>query len=251
LRGLATYASRINWINCNVCDIHISLIDPEEQLMVTRLSLITKMDRTADARRELEAGLVSAAGEIQVLSFTGWAGSSRTTLALVFTDIVGSTALNMELGNEQMSRVRRAHLREARIIISNYKGYEIKTIGDSLMVVFRTATEALDFALALSTNTGHSKVRIRVGIHVGAIQIEEDDAFGSMVNYTARVESQAEGAEIWVSERAKKDIDEEKAEAHNHLSWTEHNDCELKGFSGKHILWSVIAPEKRPDIKVN
>ena len=41
--------------------------------------------------------------------------------------------------------------------------------------------------------------------------------FGTIVNYAARVESQAKGAEIWLSERAKADVDEEKAKAHGKL----------------------------------
>lgn len=91
----------------------------------------------------------------------------------------------------------------------------------------------------LYTNTGDSRIRIRAGIHIGPVHIQEEDAFGATVNYTARVVRMAEGAEIWCSDRAKGDIDEEKAEAHKALRWREHPDCELKGISGRHRLWSV------------
>lgn len=238
-----------NWINCNVCETNVSLIEREEELAAIGMSSISEMDRAADARRELEAGLVSAAGEMQTSRFRGWAGASRTTVALVFTDMVGSTALANKLGNEAMGDVRRAHFKEARSVIGKNKGYEIKTIGDSLMVVFRTAVDALNFALSLSQNTGRSEVAIRAGIHVGAIEIEEEDAFGAMVNFSARVEGQGQGAEIWLSARAKQDIDEERSRSHEQLIWTEHADRELKGFPGRHSLWSVIAPEQtlKPD----
>jgi len=82
-----------------------------------------------------------------------------------------------------------------------------------------------------------------IGIHVGVVQIEEDDAFGTMVNYTARVASQAKEAEIWLSERAKADVDEDRATAHDKLRWLSHPDCELRGFSGTHVLWSVKLSE--------
>jgi class 3 adenylate cyclase len=79
---------------------------------------------------------------------------------------------------------------------------------------------------------------------VGLVQVEEEDVFGAMVNYTARVQSQTKGSEIWVSDRAKSDIDEEKAKTHQQIRWIKHPDCELKGFSGKHVLWSAILPDE-------
>jgi class 3 adenylate cyclase len=108
-----------------------------------------------------------------------------------------------------------------------------------MMVAFRTAVEALDFTLALARNPGHERITMRAGIHVGQVSIKGGDAFGAMVNYTARVAGSALGPEIWVSDRAKGDIDEEKAKSHAALSWMEHPACELKGFSGRHRLWAV------------
>lgn len=191
----------------------------------------------------LEAELVSAAGAMRTQRFGDWAGSKRSTLALAFTDIVGSTALGNELGNEAMNEVRLAHFHAGRRLIEKYNGYLIKTIGDSLMAAFHTAAEALNFALSLHKNTGHDRVRIRAGINVGVVQIEDDDAFGTMVNYAARVESQAKEDEIWLSERAKADVDDDRSKAHEKLRWLSHPDCELKGVPGTHVLWSVIFSE--------
>jgi class 3 adenylate cyclase len=233
-----------DWIECNVCGERVLLLDREERLAGARPSAVPEMDRAADAQRDLDAGLVSAAAEMQTQGFKGWVGGSKATLTLVFTDIVGSTALGNELGNEAMNEVRRAHFKQARQLIKKHGGYEIKTIGDSLMIAFRTVVEALNFALELHVNTGHEQVKIRAGVHVGQVYIEEGDTFGTMVNYAARVESQAKGAEIYVSNRVKEDIDEEKAKAHKGLYWTEHPDCELKGFPGKHKLWSVVVSQK-------
>jgi class 3 adenylate cyclase len=138
--------------------------------------------------------------------------------------------LGNDLGNEAMTVVRRTHFKQARDLIALTGGREIKTIGDSLMVVFRTPLSALDFAIMLSKDTAHERVKIRAGIHVGLVQIEEEDVFGTMVNFTARVQSQTKGAEIWISDRAKSDIEEEKAKAHRSVRWMKHRDCELKGF---------------------
>ena len=107
------------------------------------------------------------------------------------------------------------------------------------MVAFRTAVQALTFTLEFHNDTGHQSVQIRAGIHVGPVQVEEEDAFGGMVNYTSRVQSAAKGPEIWLSDRAHQDVEAEKARAHAQLRWNEHPECELKGFKGKHKLWSV------------
>ncbi len=178
--------------------------------------------------------------------FQVWAGAAKTTLAVVFTDIVGSTALGNEIGDEAMAEMREGHFRQGRGLIHKHRGYEIKTIGDAFMVAFHTAGQALDFALDLSADTGHERVKIRAGIHVGAVRIEEEDAFGAVVTYAARVVSWARGPEIWLSGRVKQDIDQEQAKAHQYLRWMEHPDCELRGFPGKHALWSIMASPSSP-----
>src|SRR6202035_2541422 len=75
-----------------------------------------------------------------------WAGGARVTLAIVFTDIVGSTALGVQLGDAAMKEIRRAHFAHSRTLIAQHHGREIKTIGDSVMAVFRSAGAALDYA---------------------------------------------------------------------------------------------------------
>lgn len=139
--------------------------------------------------------------------------------------------------------MRQAHFAQASRLIKKYNGYEVKTIGDSVMAAFRTAAEALDFALEFHSKTSDNRIKIRVGVHVGTISIEQNDAFGITVNYTARVEKMGQGAEIWVSNEAKTHIDQEGSERHSLVQWSLHPDCELKGFEGKHTLWSVSNPE--------
>ena len=172
-------------------------------------------------------------------SFKKWVGASQATLALLFTDIVDGTDLTTKVGNHRMKEIQDAHFERARRLLSHYNGYLVKIIGDELMIAFRTAIEAFYFALTLYGETGDPRIHIRAGLHVGVVKVEEKDAFGAMINFTKRIESQAKGAEIWLSERAKEDIEEEGSLAPTGLSWIEHNNCELKGFPGKYRLWSV------------
>ncbi len=183
-------------------------------------------------------------GEIHIQNFTQWAGSKKVTLAIVFTDIVDSAALTHSLGNECMDQVRRAHFARARRLIEEHNGYEIKTNGDEFMVAFRTTVNALDFAIEFQIDTGDERVKIRAGVHIGPVIVEEEDVQGVAVNYAARVIGMAVDGCVWLSNEAKNHIDQEKAQRHENLSWQQHPDCALKGFPGKHLLWSVEKTRK-------
>jgi len=188
----------------------------------------------------LDAFVASAKGETSTKSFQDWAGGNRVTLAIVFTDVVGSTALGGEIRDEAMNEVRRAHFAQSRKLIEQFNGREIKTIGDSFMAAFRNVDAALDYALALQRDTGHPQVQIRAGIHIGPMHVEVDDVFGGTVDFAARVVGAIEGAETWLSERAKEDIDSLGGKQYAQLRFDKHPDVALKGFPGKFTLWSVV-----------
>lgn len=166
-----------------------------------------------------------------------WAGALRVTAALIFTDIVGSTALANLLGDEKMNEVRRAHFTQARRLIERHGGYEIKTIGDSFMVVFRTAMDALNFALSLHENAGDEQVKIRAGIHVGPICIVGDDITGKIANFTARIVSWPKDDWIVLSDNAKEHIEDELGAPPADISFFPYIADDLKGFLGTHKIW--------------
>ena len=64
--------------------------------------------------------------------------------------------------------------------------------------------------------------------------------FGRTVNFAARVIGAITGSEIWVSERAKADIDALGAGHHQDMQWRRHEDIEVKGFTGAVTLWSLV-----------
>jgi class 3 adenylate cyclase len=164
-----------------------------------------------------------------------WAGKSEI-LALVFTDIVDSTNLWRELGDKQCIELIRRHIMRGRFLVSWHKGFEIKLIGDAFMVAFRNTVDALNFALDFQENTGDEQIKIRAGIHVGRIRIIENDLFGMMVNYTKRVESEAEPGGITLSNEAKTHIDAEKDPRHSKLFFVDFSKT-LKGFDTPQKLW--------------
>jgi WD40 repeat protein/class 3 adenylate cyclase len=227
-----------NQFRCG-CGEQVSLIEPKEKLTKRFPSAVEAMDKAADSGRDFETSVMSARAETTTRNFVKWAGGKHVTLAIVFTDIVGSTALGQELGDEGMGQVRQAHFAKGRQLLPKFKGREIKTIGDSLMVAFHSVGEALDFVLAFKADTGHKRIQIRAGIHIGPLLVEGEDTFGGTVNFASRVVGAIKGAEIGLSEQSKKDVDQLGSARHRYLEWNRHEGIEMKGFPGKFILWSL------------
>ena len=91
-------------------------------------------------------------------------------VAILFTDIVGSTELSQRLSAEGADEVRRTHFSILRRAVTEAGGAEVKTTGDGLMVVFGSASAALGCAVAMQqgverNNRGseHS-VGLRIGL---------------------------------------------------------------------------------------
>jgi class 3 adenylate cyclase len=169
-----------------------------------------------------------------------WAGGARVTLAIVFTDIVDSTALGVQLGDAAMSEVRRRHFARSTALVTKHFGREIKTIGDSVMAVFRSAEAALDYARELQLDPGSSEIQMRAGINIGSVEVTADDVFGTEVTLASRVVGAIRGAEIWLSNRAKEDIDRAGTHRERGLQWQVHDGLELKGI-GIQRLWSLAS----------
>ncbi len=77
---------------------------------------------------------------------TAWAGGPRAALAIVFTDVVQGTRLGRTLGDRAMAALKSEHYRLAVELIGECDGRFIKTIGDAVMAVFKSASSAFAFA---------------------------------------------------------------------------------------------------------
>ncbi len=222
--------------NCP-CGGTVSLAEPKERMHYR--SKVETMDQSADWQRDFDMFVMSAKGETSTKSFQGWAGGERVTLAIVFTDVVGSTALGEEIRDEAMNEIRRAHFAQSRKLIAQFNGREIKTIGDSFMAAFKSVDASFNYARALKGNTGHPQLQIRAGIHIGPMNVEEGDVFGGTVNFAARVVGAIKDAQIWLSDRAKEDLDRLGADKHKQLKWERHDKVAMKGFPGVFTLWAL------------
>jgi adenylate cyclase len=174
------------------------------------------------------------------LGLIAWAGGARGTFAIVFTDIVGSTALRSSLKDERMGELLNRHFAHVESLIAQHGGCRVKNIGDGVMALFRTASAALDFSRSVNSNPGADGFLVRAGIHVGEIHLESADIAGIEVHIAARLVDKIKGAEIWLTDRAKVDVDALGARQHEEFKWDRHPKVKFKGLTSRiFTLWSL------------
>jgi class 3 adenylate cyclase/tetratricopeptide (TPR) repeat protein len=128
------------------------------------------------------------------------------TVTVVFTDLVGSTALLSAVGEEAAEALRREHFALLRAVFEPVGGREVKNLGDGLMVVFASAADAVAATIAMQqgfekrNRRAEHELVIRVGVSVGDADVEDGDYFGVPVVEAARLCARAEGGETLASE---------------------------------------------------
>src|SRR5262249_30388450 len=136
------------------------------------------------------------------------------TLAVVFTDIVGSTSLNHRVGDVMMNEVREAHFAAVEPLYKAHSGYLVTDLGDGYLLVFRTVIQAFDFLIQLRNAPGHQLVAVHAGVSVGPVTIKHNTVYGASVCLAARVEARARRIEFGVGPAAKHHIDPPRPPRH-------------------------------------
>ncbi|MDP2341071.1 MAG: adenylate/guanylate cyclase domain-containing protein [Deltaproteobacteria bacterium] len=127
-------------------------------------------------------------------------------MAVLFTDIVGSTAYFEQRGDVEGLALVHRHNDLLFPVVTAHNGRIVKTIGDAIMAVYPKASDAVASAVAMmraldddGRASGKEPIRIRIGLHCGSVLKDKDDVFGDTVNVAARVNSAAQPSEILVS----------------------------------------------------
>jgi class 3 adenylate cyclase len=141
----------------------------------------------------------------------GAQGLAIRDIALLFTDIRGSTALYQRIGDLNAFQLVQQHFDLLRETTVRHGGTIVKTIGDAVMAAYPDAARAVGAALEMrgaierfNETQPERSVSLKIGIHHGAaIAVtlnDELDYFGQTVNIASRVQEMADADEIWITE---------------------------------------------------
>jgi len=137
----------------------------------------------------------------------------RRLAAIMFTDIVGYTAL-MGSDEDKAFQVLRQNREIQQSSIKKHHGEWLKEMGDGILSQFGSATDSVQCAIEIQKEARKELgAQIRIGIHSGDITFENNDVFGDGVNIASRLQSIADPGGIYISEsihnaiRSQKDIE--------------------------------------------
>jgi class 3 adenylate cyclase len=129
-------------------------------------------------------------------------------VALLFTDLRGSTELYERVGDATAYNLVREHFALLAAVVRDHDGAVVKTIGDAVMASFADPAQAVRAALAMQEAIGSSAqagrdLVLKVGVHAGPSVVVtlngRLDYFGSTVNMAARLQGQSAGEDVVLS----------------------------------------------------
>ena len=151
---------------------------------------------------------------------------------VLFTDIVGSTARQAELGDVGWQELIHEHHRLIRGCLARYRGRELDTAGDGFFAAFDGPVRAIRCAQAIGAAVSGLGIQLRAGLHTGECRTIDGKVGGLAVSIGARVTSLAGPSEILVSQTVRDLV------AGSGLEFADRGAHELKGVPGS---WRVFA----------
>jgi len=124
----------------------------------------------------------------------------RMWATVAFTDIVGSTRLAAELGDEAWRRRLDLHDQVTRVAAAMFGGRIWKWTGDGALLTFASPGDAIRCVAEIRRVMARHGVELRAGVHVGAVDGRGGDVCGLTVNIAARVAAAARPAGILVTQ---------------------------------------------------
>jgi len=130
----------------------------------------------------------------------------RQLAAILFIDMAGYTALMQE--NEQLARQQRARLKTVlENCVANSGGRIVQNYGDGSLCIFKSAIDGVNCAINLQRSLSEAPaVKVRIGLHLGDVTIEDEAIFGDGVNLASRIELLAIPGSILISEKLHDEI---------------------------------------------
>jgi len=161
--------------------------------------------------------------------------------AVLFTDVVASTATTNRIGDDRAQALLRVHNRIVRDALAAHGCREVKHTGDGIMAWSTSVSAALRAAIAIqqavarwsSEDVGGEVLAVKVGLNAGEPVAEDDDLFGTVVQLAQRACDAAVAGQILATATVH-DLAQGKGFVFGAI---EHR--RLKGFDEAVLLWPV------------
>ena len=129
----------------------------------------------------------------------------RRLAAIMFTDIVGYTAL-MGSDEDRAFEVLRKNREIHSKLIEQFKGTLIKEMGDGMLISFNLASDAVRCAIEIQKACKEQNIPLKIGIHEGEMVFEGNDVLGDGVNIASRLQGETKEGCITISGSVYRDI---------------------------------------------
>jgi class 3 adenylate cyclase len=159
----------------------------------------------------------------------------RAIVALLFTDIVGSTETLVEIGDERWRGLLEQYLAAVRQQLARHRGHEINTAGDAFFATFNRPLDAVQAAWAIRDSLEGLGLRTRTGLHLGEVEMRGEQVSGLAVHTAARVMAAAGEGEVLASDALREALTGASVTA------ADRGTHALKGVPGAWQLYAVEA----------
>jgi class 3 adenylate cyclase len=159
--------------------------------------------------------------------------SERILATIVFTDIVDSTGTALRLGDGAWADLLATHETRTRDILARFRGREVKMTGDGVLATFDGAARAVRCARELRDAAESLRIRVRVAVHTGEIEMAGTDIRGVAIHEASRILALAGPGEILVSAVTAGLVGEIAT------AFEDRGEHELRGISGPRRLYAL------------
>jgi class 3 adenylate cyclase len=161
------------------------------------------------------------------------ATANRMLATVLFTDLVGSTALAAELGDRRWRDILEQHHAAVRRELARFDGREVDTAGDGFFATFDGPARGIRCAQSIIQSVRPLELEVRAGLHTGEVELADGKVAGIAVNIGARVAAQATAGEVLVSGTVRDLV------AGSGLKFEDRGAASLKGVPGEWRLFAV------------
>jgi len=163
-------------------------------------------------------------------------------VAVMFTDIEGSTSMTTRLGDEAAQAVVDARHATVRSALERHGGHEHGEAGDGLMATFASVRDAASCAVDIQRElVGQRDARVRIGLHAGEVLERDGYPYGAAIAGAARVCARATGGQVLASEQVR-----ELAGTLPGVAFKPGGRFVPKGFDETWRVFDVVAVDAQP-----